>query len=170
MYKFVFILALVILGAFAFLWYQNDFKNQSFTLQLVMDFKSRTNDNISYFIGVCGNYFVRDFSQYVQRWNLSYYSNDSKGSAFLTGKIGFNLQITKRFYGSLSVVYIPKNERTCYKDAISVCCLARIARILNPRVDPLSSAQRIHRFLDFDLPHMLRIPFWIYTDLRIQLE
>lgn len=29
MYKFVFILALVILGAFAFLWYQNDFKNQS---------------------------------------------------------------------------------------------------------------------------------------------
>lgn len=91
---------------------QNDFKNQSFTLQLVMDFKSRTNDNISYFIGVFGNYFVRDFSQYVQRGNLSYYSNDSKGSAFLTGKIGFNLQITKRFYGSLSVVYIPKNERT----------------------------------------------------------
>lgn len=91
---------------------QNDFKNQSFTLQLVMDFKSRTNDNISYFIGVCGNYFVRDLSQYVQRGNLSYYSNYSKGSAFLTGKIGFNLKITKRFYGSLSVVYIPKNERT----------------------------------------------------------
>jgi Transposase DDE domain len=41
----------------------------------------------------------------------------------------------------------------------TTCCLARIAEILNPRVDRQSNEQRIRRFLDFDLPQMLIAQF-----------
>ncbi len=57
-------------------------------------------------------------SEYAKKCNFpertvrNYCATGKIEGAFLTGKIGFNLQITKRFYGSLSVVYIPKNERT----------------------------------------------------------